>query len=72
MAAPASTVDPCSASLMNKMLRGAAGPGGGDRPTTFRASVSKKQSGTPAQRSIFCNKGMFIRNAAPAVTSGGQ
>jgi hypothetical protein len=46
---------------MNKMLRAAAaGPGGSRLPKTFRPNDSKKQSGTPAQRSIFCNKGMFI------------
>jgi hypothetical protein len=54
------------------MRRAVTGPGGGDRPKTGRANVSKKQSGTPAQRSIFCNKGMFICNAAAHITFGGE
>jgi hypothetical protein len=57
---------------MKRMLRAATGPGGSDRPKTDRANVNKKQSGTPAQRSIFCNKGMFIRNAAAHIGLGGQ
>jgi len=66
MAAPARTVDPCSASLMKRMRRTMGGPGGSGRVKTLRHNVRKKQSGTPTQRSIFCNKGMFIALIIPA------